>query len=227
MMLMPRRKLFVQTQNTPNPLSLMFLPGVDVMASLPNSTAKSHDFPNARSALTANSPLARRLFGIDGVTRVFYGSDFVTVTKSEERDWGVLKPEIFAAIMDHYSSGDPLFAESEDGGDGEGDVDSSTVILDTDSEVVAMIKELLDTRIRPAVQEDGGDIGYRGFDEQTGVVYLQMQGACDGCPSSSVTLKSGIENMLMHYIDEVKAVEQWLDEDPDEPLVFGRSKETE
>ena len=215
----PARGMFIQTQNTPNPASLMFLPGVSVMEEEPRTSA---DFPNARAALVARSPLARRLFTIDGVTRVFFGSDFVTVTKDDNTDWGVLKPEVFAAIMDHYSAGDPLF-EPATGDEDADDADSDTAILDTDSEVVAMIKELLDTRIRPAVQEDGGDIKYRGFDEDSGIVYLQMQGACDGCPSSSVTLKSGIENMLMHYIDEVKSVEPWVD--PDEPLVFGRTNE--
>lgn len=170
----------------------------------------SADFPNARSAMT--SSLAKSLFGIDGVARVFFGSDFVTVTKSEEASWDFLKPEIFAAIMDFYSSGNPLFLDSS--------VASSmdTAIHEDDSEVVAMIKELLETRIRPAVQDDGGDIEYRGFDLETGIVKLRMQGACSGCPSSSVTLKSGIENMLMHYVSEVKGVEQELDDESEETL---------
>ncbi|KAM0946155.1 putative scaffold protein Nfu/NifU [Dioscorea sansibarensis] len=192
-----KRSMFIQTQSTPNPLSLMFYPGKPVME------VGSADFPNARAAM--NSPLAKSLFGIAGITRVFFGSDFVTVTKSEEATWDFLKPEIFAAIMDFYSSGKPLFLDSNVA------ASMDTAIKEDDSEIVAMIKELLETRIRPAVQDDGGDIEYRGFDEETGIVKLRMQGACSGCPSSSVTLKSGIENMLMHYVPEVKGVEQELD----------------
>ncbi|KAI3748517.1 hypothetical protein L6452_11639 [Arctium lappa] len=192
-----RRTMFIQTQSTPNPSSLMFYPGKPVME------VGSADFPNARTAM--DSPLAKALYGIDGITRVFYGSDFVTVTKSEDASWDFLKPEIFAAIMDFYSSGNPLFLDSSTA------ASKDTAIHEDDSEIVAMIKELLETRIRPAVQDDGGDIEYIGFDPESGVVKLKMQGACSGCPSSSVTLKSGIENMLMHYVPEVKAVEQELD----------------
>lgn len=173
----------------------------------------SSDFPNARTSMT--SPLAKSLFGIDGVTRVFFGSDFVTVTKSEDASWDFLKPEIFAAIMDFYSSGQPLFVDSNA-------ADSKdTVIHEDDSEIVAMIKELLETRIRPAVKDDGGDIEFCGFNEDTGIVKLRMQGACSGCPSSSVTLKSGIENMLMHYVPEVQGVEQELDGDDEESPLAG------
>ncbi|KAK9284101.1 hypothetical protein L1049_012362 [Liquidambar formosana] len=187
-----RRTMFIQTQSTPNPSSLMFYPGKPVME------VGSADFPNARSAM--NSPLAKALYGIDGITRVFFGSDFITVTKSDDAAWDFLKPEIFAAIMDFYSSGKPLFLDSNTA------AAMDTAIHENDSETVAMIKELLETRIRPAVQDDGGDIEYCGFDPETGVVKLRMQGACSGCPSSSVTLKSGIENMLMHYVPEVKSV---------------------
>ncbi|KAL7613722.1 hypothetical protein Lser_V15G08243 [Lactuca serriola] len=196
-----KRSMFIQTQSTPNPLSLMFYPGKPVME------VGSADFPNARTAM--NSPLAKALYGIDGITRVFFGSDFVTVTKSEDASWDFLKPEIFAAIMDFYSSGNPLFLDSATA------ASMDTAIHEDDSEIVAMIKELLETRIRPAVQDDGGDIEYIGFDPETGVVKLKMQGACSGCPSSSVTLKSGIENMLMHYVPEVKSVEQELDQEED------------
>ncbi|XP_076891003.1 nifU-like protein 4, mitochondrial isoform X2 [Bidens hawaiensis] len=192
-----KRTMFIQTQSTPNPLSLMFYPGKPVME------VGSADFPNARTAM--NSPLAKALYGIDGITRVFFGSDFVTVTKSEDALWDFLKPEIFAAIMDFYSSGQPLFLDAATS------ASMDTAIHEDDSETVAMIKELLETRIRPAVQDDGGDIEYIGFDPESGVVKLKMQGACSGCPSSSVTLKSGIENMLMHYVPEVKAVEQEFD----------------
>ncbi|KAK9740402.1 hypothetical protein RND81_03G032500 [Saponaria officinalis] len=194
--------MFIQTQPTPNPASLMFHLGKSVME------AGSADFPNARNAM--NSPLARSLFSINGVTRVFFGSDFVTVTKTDEISWDILKPEIFAAIMDFYTSGQPLFLDESTA------ASNDTAIYEDDSETVAMIKELLETRIRPAVQDDGGDIVYRGFDPESGMVKLQMQGACSGCPSSSVTLKSGIENMLMHYVPEVKGVEQELDGDDEE-----------
>ncbi|KAL1817638.1 hypothetical protein ACET3Z_020212 [Daucus carota] len=197
-----RRNMFIQTQSTPNPLSLMFYPGKPVME------VGSSDFPNARSAM--NAPLAKALYGIDGVTRVFFGADFVTVTKSEAASWDFLKPEIFAAIMDFYSSGEPLFLDSAAA------AAKDTAILDDDTETVAMIKELLETRIRPSVQDDGGDIEYIGFDPDSGIVKLRMQGACSGCPSSSVTLKSGIENMLMHYVPEVKAVEQEFDDEDED-----------
>lgn len=187
-----RRGMFIQTQPTPNPQSLIFLPGRPVMEN------GSFDFANARAAMV--SPLAKKLFMVDGVTGVFFGSDFVTVTKSDDYVWAVLKPDIFAAMMDHFSSGEPLFTDKE------ALEASDTAIHEDDDEVVAMIKELLETRIRPAVQEDGGDIVYKGFDPDSGTVTLKMMGACSGCPSSSVTLKSGIENMLMHYIPEVKQV---------------------
>ncbi|KAH9308208.1 hypothetical protein KI387_036119, partial [Taxus chinensis] len=182
------RSMFIQTQSTPNPLSLMFNPGKPVME------VGSADIPNARSAM--GSPLAKALFGIDGVARVYFGSDYITVTKSEQVSWDILKPEIFAAVMDFYSSGQPLFFDSKVG------ASKDTAITEDDDETVAMIKELLETRIRPAVQDDGGDIEYCGFDPETGVVKLKMQGACSGCPSSALTLKSGIENMLMHYVPE-------------------------
>lgn len=203
-----RRTMFIQTQSTPNPASLMFYPGKPVME------VGSSDFPNAREAM--NSPLAKALFSIDGISRVFFGSDFVTVTKSEDASWDFLKPEIFAAIMDFYSSGQPLFLDSKTA------AAMDTAIHEDDSETVAMIKELLETRIRPAVQDDGGDIEYRGFDVETGIVTLKMQGACSGCPSSSVTLKSGIENMLMHYVPEVKGVEQELDADHEDAVLSGQ-----
>jgi len=192
-----RRTMFIQTQSTPNPSSLMFNPGKPVME------VGSADFPNSRSAMS--SPLANAIFAIDGVVRVFFGSDFVTVTKSDDVTWDLLKPEVFAVVMDFYSSGQPLFLDSQ------ASAAKDTAIHEDDSETVAMIKELLETRIRPSVQDDGGDIEYCGFDTETGIVKLRMQGACSGCPSSSVTLKSGIENMLMHYISEVKGVEQEFD----------------
>ncbi|KAK9814865.1 hypothetical protein WJX73_000706 [Symbiochloris irregularis] len=188
-----RRSLFIQTQPTPNPASMMFLPGSTVMES---GTA---NFDNARDAMA--SPLAKKLMVLDGITGVFFGNNFVTVTKNDNYTWPMLKPDIFATIMDHFTSGVPLFTDASSGM-----ATTDTIIHDDDSDVVAMIKELLDTRIRPAVQEDGGDITYKDFIEDSGTVILQMQGACSGCPSSAVTLKGGIENMLMHYIPEVKQV---------------------
>lgn len=197
-----RRSMFIQTQGTPNPSSLMFFPGKPVME------VGSSDFPNSRVAM--GSPLAKALFRIDGVVRVFFGADFVTVTKNEEIHWDILKPEIFAAIMDFYTSKEPLFYDAQT------KAASDTAINEDDDEIVAMIKELLETRIRPAVQDDGGDIEFHGFDESTGIVKLKMQGACSGCPSSAVTLKTGIENMLMHYIPEIKGVEEHHDEDSED-----------
>ena len=178
--------MFIQTETTPNPNTLKFLPGREVLG---RGTA---DFADAKAA--SASPLAGRLFAIDGVGRVFFGSDFVTVGKSAGVDWAVLKPQVLAAIMDHFTSGAALMATAvEDAGpDAE------------DSDVVRQIRELLDTRVRPAVANDGGDIVFRRFED--GIVYLHMQGACSGCPSSSATLKHGIENMLRYYVPEVQSV---------------------
>ncbi|KAL4260972.1 NifU family protein [Pleurotus pulmonarius] len=196
------RSMFIQSEATPNDDSLKFIPGVPVMGE---GTA---EFLDTRSAL--KSPLAIRLMGIEGVKAVFYGPDFVTVSKDSENPWAVLKPEIYSILMEFFSSGQSLF-RSEEEKDAAGPQD--TKILDTDSETVAMIKELLETRVRPAIMEDGGDIEYRGFNEESGVVSVKLKGSCRGCDSSTVTLKSGIERMLMHYIPEVKAVEQVLDQE--------------
>jgi Fe-S cluster biogenesis protein NfuA len=181
--------MFIQTESTPNPATLKFLPGQTVLEL---GTA---DFPNAEAAAT--SPLARRIFAAGGVTGVFLGSDFVTVTKAEETDWQHIKPAILGAIMEHFQSG---AAAVEGGATGGGHAAHSG----EDGEIVRQIKELLDTRVRPAVAQDGGDITFHGFDR--GVVYLHMQGACAGCPSSTLTLKMGIENLLRHYIPEVTEV---------------------
>lgn len=143
--------------------------------------------------------------GLEGITTVFYGPDFVTVSKDSATPWSVLKPEIYSILMEFFSSGQPLFRSDEDR---EAAGAADTRILDTDSETVAMIKELLETRVRPAIMEDGGDIEYRGFSEDDGLVKVRLKGSCRGCDSSTVTLKSGIERMLMHYIPEVKGVEQ-------------------
>eukprot|EP00274_Cyanoptyche_gloeocystis_P006770 CAMPEP_0196667884 /NCGR_PEP_ID=MMETSP1086-20130531/65324_1 /TAXON_ID=77921 /ORGANISM="Cyanoptyche gloeocystis , Strain SAG4.97" /LENGTH=196 /DNA_ID=CAMNT_0042005249 /DNA_START=229 /DNA_END=819 /DNA_ORIENTATION=- len=161
------------------------------------------DFPSAREAM--RSPLAKSLFQIEGVKGVFFGQDFVTVTKDEESDWQMVKVEVFSKMADFYGSGQPIVLDAADL------LKSDTAIHPEDSETVAMIKELLETRIRPAVQDDGGDISFRGFKD--GIVYVKLQGSCSSCPSSTVTLKSGIENMMMHYVPEVTAVEAVVDEE--------------
>ncbi len=182
--------MFIETEGTPNPATLKFLPGRDVMGL---STA---DFASANSA--ERSPLATALFALPGVARVFLGGDFITVTKDDETGWGALKPQVLGAVMDHFVAGRPVIEGAED----EMDED----VAPEDAEIVAQIKELLDTRVRPAVAGDGGDIVFRGY--RDGIVRLHMQGACSGCPSSSATLKHGIENMLKHYVPEVVSVEQ-------------------
>ncbi len=181
--------MFIQTESTPNPATLKFLPGQTV---LEEGTA---DFPSADHANT--SPLAQRLFGVDGVTGVFLGRDFVTVTKEDEVEWDHAKPALLGAIMEHFQSGQEAIS-------GEAAPDHSTEVSEEDAPIVGQIKELLDSRVRPAVAQDGGDITFHGFDR--GVVYLQMKGACAGCPSSTMTLKMGIENLLRHYIPEVTEV---------------------
>lgn len=162
----------------------------------------SAEFLDTRSAL--KSPLAIRLMGIEGVKTVFYGPDFVTVSKDTDVPWSVVKPEVYSILMEFFSSGQPLFRSEEDR---ESAGPQDTQILDSDSDTVAMIKELLQTRVRPAIMEDGGDIEYREFSDD-GIVKLKLKGSCRGCSSSTVTLKTGIERMLMHYIPEVKGVEQ-------------------
>ncbi|MDE2199940.1 MAG: NifU family protein [Rhodospirillales bacterium] len=182
--------MFIETEGTPNPATLKFLPGRDVLGS---ATA---DFASPEAAI--RSPLAGGIFALPGVTRVFLGGDFITVTKADAASWQALKPQILGAIMDHFLAGRP--AVEGLAADAEEDVSPE------DAEIVAQIKELLDTRVRPAVAGDGGDIVFRGY--RDGIVRLHMQGACSGCPSSSATLKHGIENMLRHYVPEVLRVEQ-------------------
>src|ERR1700758_4226482 len=183
--------MFIQTESTPNPNTLKFLPGRDVMGE-----SAVADFPSAEQA--GRSPLAKALFVIPEVARVFFGSDFISVTK-RDGDWKHLKPAILGAVMEHFTSGLPLIEgsaqESEENYDEE------------DSEVVEQIKELIETRVRPAVAADGGDIIFKGFDGDSGVASLHLQGSCAGCPSSTMTLKNGIENMLRYYVPEVTAVE--------------------
>ena len=181
--------MFIQTESTPNPATLKFLPGQTV---LDLGTA---DFPSAEAAV--KSPLAKRIFAVGDVAGVFFGNDFVTVTKAEGAEWDHIKPAILGAIMEHYQSGAAVI-EGEQAASGHAEHTGE------DGDIVAQIKELLDTRVRPAVAQDGGDITFHGFDR--GVVYLHMQGACAGCPSSTLTLKMGIENLLRHYIPEVLEV---------------------
>ena len=185
--------MFIQTEATPNPATLKFLPGRSVME------AGTLDFANAQDA--QRSPLASALFGIDGVSRVMFGFDFIAVTK-DNGEWQHLKPAILGALMEHFMSGLPLLKD-----DAATDVsDGEEFFAPEDAETVDTIKELIETRVRPAVAGDGGDITFRGF--RDGTVYLTMKGACAGCPSSTATLKSGIQNLLKHYVPEVREVEQ-------------------
>jgi Fe-S cluster biogenesis protein NfuA len=186
--------MFIQTEATPNPATLKFLPGREVMGE-----GAVADFPDRDAA--GRSPLAAALFEVDDIARVFFGSDFISVTKSGG-DWRHLKPPILGTIMEHFTRELPLFNNS-----GEAEPEAEETFSEEDAEVVEQIKELLDTRVRPAVAADGGDIIFRGFDGKTGLVSLYMRGSCAGCPSSVITLKNGIENMLRHYIPEVSAVE--------------------
>ena len=182
--------MFIQTEITPNPATLKFLPGCEVM---PNGTANFTNIEKANS-----SPLATHLFGTDGVDAVYLGSDFITVTKADAKEWETLKPLILGAIMEHFNSGKPVMQIPDFDGSDDDDSDAA------DGSIEAQIKELLETRVRPAVAQDGGDIIFHSF--EGGVVYLTMQGACAGCPSSTATLKDGIEKMLIHYIPEVTEV---------------------
>ena len=185
--------MFIQTETTPNPASLKFLPNQVVMEK---GTA---DFRSVKDA--KNSLLAQNLFKIEGVKGVFFGSNFISITKNDKLDWQILKPSVLGAISDHYESGDPVMNKEESFGD---DAENAK-----DSDIVVQIKELLDTRVRPAVAQDGGDITFSDYKD--GIVYLRMQGACSGCPSSTATLKAGIENMLKHYLPEVQGVEPVMD----------------
>ncbi len=187
--------MFIQTEATPNPQVLKFLPGREL---LPGA---SREFTDAADA--EDSALAGALFAIGGVTRVYFGDDFLTVTKDPSLDWSYLKAPILAEIMDHFTSGAPLIV-------GETAAEEEAVYEGETAQIVAEIKDLIDTRIRPAVAQDGGDILFSRFEPETGVVFLNMRGACSGCPSSAATLKAGVENLLRHYVPEVTRVEQTL-----------------
>ncbi|NVJ90066.1 MAG: NifU family protein [Methylocystaceae bacterium] len=180
--------MFIQTEATPNPSTLKFIPEQTIMGQ---GTANFNDKETA-----VRSPLATRLFNVDGVDSIFLGSDFITVTKDDEQDWQVLKPMVLEALMNHFNSGEAVIKEEAAGSDDAGE----------DSDIVKQIKELLETRVRPAVAQDGGDIIFHRFEE--GIVYLTMMGACSGCPSSGATLKHGIENMLRYYIPEITEVRE-------------------
>ncbi len=181
--------MFIQTEVTPNPATLKFLPGRPVMSE------GVVDFTEAAKA-EAVSPLAARLFAIDGVAGVYLGADFISVTKNSADDWYMMKPAVLGAIMEHFMSDDPVLAAGAD-------IDDDIKVDEADA-TVKQIKELIDTRGRPAVAQDGGDIVFQGFER--GIVYLHMRGACSGCPSSVVTLKNGIENLLKYYVPEVVEV---------------------
>jgi Fe-S cluster biogenesis protein NfuA len=189
--------MFIETETTPNPATLKFLPGEQVM------TAGTREFTSEAEAEA--SPLAAALFSLGEVESVFFGSDFVSVTAGDSFDWGALKPQVVSVLLDHFVSGSPLFSGSDATGFAVAPEDDEDLGDDpADADIIAQIKDLIETRVRPAVANDGGDIIYRGFRE--GVVYLRMQGACSGCPSSSATLKNGIESLLKHYVPEVSEV---------------------
>ncbi|NQW09285.1 MAG: NifU family protein [Alphaproteobacteria bacterium] len=181
--------MFIQTEETPNPATMKFLPGRSVMQT---GTAEFKSEDDA-----ARSPLAQALFQVDGVTAVFLGGDFISVTKRDDKEWYLMKPGVLGVVMEHFVAGKPVITD-------ESEAALEENVAAEDAEVVSQIKELLDTRVRPAVAMDGGDIVFQGYDD--GVVTLHMQGACAGCPSSTATLKMGIENMLRHYIPEVREV---------------------
>lgn len=189
--------MFIRTEETPNPLSLKFIP--DGRAVMTSGTA---EFRNQKQAAT-KSPLALQLFEIKGVDGIFFGSDFITITKKEDFDWENLKPEVFASIMDFFVTDKPIIFDQPDS------AESKEGAKDEDSEIVKQIKELIEVKVRPAVAMDGGDIIFHSF--ESGIVKLVLRGSCSGCPSSTITLKNGIENMLKHYIPEVESVEQIFD----------------
>ncbi|KAF2089914.1 HIRA-interacting protein 5 [Saccharata proteae CBS 121410] len=205
--------MFIQTENTPNPDALKFNPNTRVLPENFPSTFLEYLSPRSTLAPPNPSPLAAKLLNIDGITSVFFGPDSITVTKASDTPWAHLKPEVFSLISEFVASGQPMVNQIEGkAGEGqEGTEADSLAFNEDDSEVVSMIKELLETRIRPAIQDDGGDIDFRGFVD--GQVLLKLRGACRTCDSSTVTLKNGIESMLMHYIEEVRGVQQVMDQE--------------
>jgi NFU1 iron-sulfur cluster scaffold homolog, mitochondrial len=190
--------MFIQTEATPNPETLKFLPGREVLAS------GVVDCPDVESA-HAQSPLAEAIFAVEGVKRVFLGSDFVSVSKDPDMSWAHVKPFVLGAIMEHFVSERPVLIGAQRADDADED---DTVYEGEAAEIVEQIKDLIETRVRPAVAQDGGDISFHSWEHEHGIVKLNMRGSCAGCPSSTLTLKSGIENLLRHYVPEVNAVEQ-------------------
>lgn len=193
--------MFIQTEDTPNPATLKFLPGRDVVGTNPDGTSAT-PVEFTRGADVSQAPLAEMLFMIPDVTRLMFGSDFISVTKSEDSQWKHLRPAVLGAIMDFFVAGGVPLSEQLQAGE----VDERVYEGET-AEIVEQIKELIELRVRPAVAQDGGDIVFRHFDDADGAVYLEMRGACAGCPSSTMTLKHGIENLLKHYVPEVNRVE--------------------
>lgn len=193
-----QRSIFIQTLSTPNPESMKFVPGIPVLEDKDGTGNGFFVSKNDNPMEILRSPLAKKLFDIEGVKSVYLGTDFVTITKYAEKQWRLIRPDLYDVIMAWADSGEAALSDEP--------ILSDTTILDDDDEVVAMIKELIETKIRPAVQEDGGDIRYVSFEEETGLVTVKLAGSCVGCPSSSVTLKQGVENMLKHYIREVTSV---------------------
>jgi Fe-S cluster biogenesis protein NfuA len=219
-----RRNIFIETESTPNPQSLKFLPkdqevlpekygtGIHFESSSVNS------LNNNNQQIIYSSPLVAKLFkNIQGIKSVFLGTNFITVTKDSNENWAKLKPFVFSQLFDHYASKDPVIEEKNMSGGSSSPMVSDTTILDTDTEIVAAIKELIETRIRPSVQEDGGDIFYVDFDVDTGLVKVKLAGSCVGCPSSSVTLRNGVENMLTHYVPEVTGIVDVTAEEGEQP----------
>lgn len=193
--------MFIQTESTPNPNSIKFLPGCKVAGDLPPADFETLEATETRSGLAVS------LFQINGVARVYLGADFVTVTKTHAQSWEGLKTLVMAAIMDHFAAELPVFLDGVDSSHNEA---PEKHYEGETAEIVEQIKELIELRIRPAVAQDGGDIVFEDFESDTGIVYLSMRGACAGCPSSTMTLKQGVENLLRHYVPEVAAVEAVL-----------------
>jgi Fe-S cluster biogenesis protein NfuA len=190
--------MFIQTESTPNPRTLKFLPGRDVLGR------GSREYASEDAA--AGSPLALALFAVDGVERVYLGGDFVAITRHEGVEWPHLKPHVLAAIMDHFTSGRPVLADADAPADA---TDEADIAYEGEAaDIVRELKQIIEARVRPAVARDGGDITFHSWDHEAGIVRLNMRGACAGCPSSTLTLKQGIENMLRHYVPEVNRVEQ-------------------
>lgn len=208
-----RRTIFIQTEDTPNADALKFRPNQNVLPDNFPSPFLEYLTPRSTVAPPHPSPLAAELMNVEGVTSVFFGKDYITITKDSATNWAHVKPEVFSLITAAVTNGQPMvnIVENKNQEEGQGASEEKPVYAPEDEEVVGMIEELLDTRIRPAIQEDGGDIEFRGF--QDGQVLLKLRGACRTCDSSTVTLKNGIESMLMHYIEEVKGVQQVLDQE--------------